>query len=107
MSNGDFFGPEHLRAIGITLLCTFSGILSAVMAEYLTIGIPAEEGGTIIGVVPALILVFVQFLILRVVYGGDGENAWGGVKDILYVVFMTLGCWFIAWTIILTSFTLF
>ena len=85
----------HIRGVTVTTIAAIAGILSGIAAGQLATG-PDD----VIGVAIFAIAVFLQFPILRVI-GIDVEDF--GIKDYLFVGFMTFAFWFMTWTIVLTT----
>jgi hypothetical protein len=94
----------HVRGVTVTFLaCTF-GVAAAVAAN-------AVAGGAKdpLGVYVLAGAVLVQFPLHRVLEaaGLDLDVEEFGVKDYLYVAFMTFALWFVCWAILLTTGTTF
>lgn len=85
----------HIRGITVTSLASLFGIAAGVTASML-----AESPDDTLGVILFAVAVFIQFPILRVV-GFEVENF--GVKDYLFITFMTFCFWFVTWAIMMTT----
>ena len=89
----------HLRGVTVTTLACLAGVVAGVVSGVLVgTGAEAATDSRPLGVVAALVLV--QYPLLRVVGIDIGDF---GVKDNLYLVFMTAVLWFVTLTILLTS----
>ncbi|ELZ74075.1 hypothetical protein C5B91_00585 [Haloferax sp. Atlit-10N] len=90
---------SHIRGVTVTTLACLAGIAAAVLSGAVVGTSPeAATNQLAVGILGAFVLV--QFPVLRVV--GIDVNGFG-VKDYLYVVFMTFALWFITFAILLTS----
>lgn len=94
---GDRFG-SYGRSITVTTLSTLLGLGAGVLAMQFAAG-PEDTTGVLI----LLAAVAVQFPVLNVVGIDTGDF---GVKDFLYVIFMTFSMWFVSWGLLLTANTL-
>ncbi|SEO52535.1 hypothetical protein SAMN04487948_10371 [Halogranum amylolyticum] len=90
---------DHMRGVTVTTLACLAGVAAALTSGYV-VGTSAEAAQQTlsVGILGAFILG--QFPLLRVV-GIDVEGF--GVKDYLYVAFMTFTLWFISYGIMLTA----
>jgi hypothetical protein len=89
----------HLRGVTVTTLACLAGVVAGVVSGALVGTSPAAATDRrTIGVLAAFVLV--QFPVLKVV-GVDVADF--GVKDNLFLVFMTFVLWFVTLTILLTS----
>jgi hypothetical protein len=89
----------HLRGVTVTTLACLAGVVAAVVSGVLVGTDPAAAADRrTVGVLAAFVLV--QFPILKVL-GVDVTDF--GIKDNLYLVFMTFVLWFVTLTILLTS----
>lgn len=86
---------KHIRGVKITSLSSFLGIVAGTVSWFLTELSGFEQ---IYGVYLLFITIAVQGPILP--YLGKEEP---GIKDWLYLTFMTGCLWFISWTILLTA----
>lgn len=85
----------HIRGVTVTTSAALSGLLAGFVAAFVAAG-PDDEVGLI--VLAGAILV--QFPVLRLA-GVAVEDF--GVKDYLFIAFMTFSLWFVSWGILLTS----
>jgi hypothetical protein len=89
----------HLRGVTVTTLACLAGVVAGVVSGALVGTSPAAATDRrTIGVLAAFVLV--QFPVLKVV-GVDVADF--GVKDNLFLVFMTFVLWFVTLTILLTA----
>lgn len=90
---------DHMRGVTVTTLACLAGVAAALASGYV-VGTSAEAAQQTLslGILGAFILG--QLPLLRVV-GIDVEGF--GVKDYLYVAFMTFTLWFISYGIMLTA----
>jgi len=89
----------HLRGVTVTTLACLAGVAAA-FASGAVVGTTAAAAASTTGVVILAVFVAAQFPVLKVV-GVDVTDF--GVKDYLYVAFMTFALWFITYTIMLTA----
>ncbi|MFA9515658.1 hypothetical protein ACERIT_00300 [Halopenitus sp. H-Gu1] len=89
----------HARSVVVTTIACLAGIGAALVSAWYVGTSPANGGSTMAVVVMGAFAVG-QFPILKLV-GVDITDF--GMKDNLYVVFMTFTLWFITYTILLTS----
>ncbi|MGA9399957.1 hypothetical protein [Haladaptatus sp.] len=88
---------SHLRSITITSLASIAGIIAGV-ASAMVAGTTPEAAQDQMGLVIMLAFVVVQLPLLYLIgYELDG------VKDALFVAFMTFSLWFITWGILLIN----
>ena len=90
----------HVRGVTVTFLACISGVLAAVGATAV-----ASGAADPLGVYVLAGAVLVQFPLHRGVEaaGVDLDVDEFGVKDYLYVAFMTFALWFVCWAILLTT----
>ena len=89
----------HLRGVTVTTLACLAGVVAGIVSGAVVGTSPAAATDRRpLGVLAAFVLV--QFPILKAV-GVDGTDF--GIKDNLYLVFMTFVLWFVTLTILLTS----
>ncbi|GAA0248298.1 hypothetical protein ACFFQF_06870 [Haladaptatus pallidirubidus] len=87
----------HLRSITVTALASLAGI-AAGFASAIVVGTDGAAATDQLGLAIMLGFVVVQLPLLRLIgYELDG------VKDHLFVAFMTFSLWFITWGILLTN----
>ncbi|WP_049971748.1 EMC6-like membrane protein [Haladaptatus cibarius] len=87
----------HLRSITVTALASLAGI-AAGFASAMVVGTSGQAATDQLGLAIMLGFVVVQLPLLRVI--GYELN---GIKDHLFVAFMTFSLWFITWGILLTN----
>lgn len=85
----------HIRGITVTSVASLFGIAAGVAASYI-----AEAPDDTIGVILFAVAVFFQFPLLRVI-GIEVEGF--GVKDYLFITFMTFCFWYVTWAIMMTT----
>jgi len=90
---------DHARGVVVTTVACLAGIAAALVSGWY-IGTTAEAATSTIAVILMGGAVLVQFPLLRLV-GVDITDF--GIKDNLYVTFMTFTLWFISYTVLLTS----
>jgi|AntDeeMetagen285_2_1112576.scaffolds.fasta_scaffold02222_5 hypothetical protein len=89
---------EHLRAVTITTITALAGVAAAFGSLYIGgTGAEAASDRT------AQIVVVVAIIAQIPLYDLLGFDDYGGVKDYLYVAFMTFAFWFVSWGIMLTT----
>ena len=90
---------EHMRGVTVTTIACLAG-LGAALGSATIFGTTAADA---VGTGQALLVasaVLVQFPLLKLV-GVDVSEF--GIKDNLYIAFMTFCLWFITYTVLLTS----
>jgi len=90
---------DHLRGVTITTLACLGGILAG-LASAVVVGTAPENAADMQGVLIMGLAVFAQYPLLKLIGVDTGEF---GIKDNLYVAFMTFCLWFITYAILLTS----
>ena len=90
---------DHTRGVTVTTIACLAGIVSAIAAAYL-FGTTPDAAQNTYAVVVMAGFVLLQFPVLKLI-GIDVSEF--GVKDNLYVTFMTFTLWFITYTVLLTS----
>lgn len=85
----------HIRGVTVTTVASLAGILSGLAAGHFATA-PDDR----LGVVILVIAIFIQFPVLRVIGIDIGDF---GVKDYLFVGFMTFSFWFVTWAIMMTT----
>ncbi|MFW6320218.1 MAG: hypothetical protein ACOC0Z_00075 [Halohasta sp.] len=90
---------DHMRGVTVTTLACLAGILAA-LATAVVVGTSPEAAADTKGILILGIAVFVQFPLLKLI-GVDISEF--GIKDNLFVSFMTFCLWFITYAILLTS----
>jgi hypothetical protein len=87
----------HTRSVVVTTITCLAGIAAGVVsAMYVGTDVAAAESTTLVLVMGAFVLV--QYPLYKVIGVGDF-----GVKDNLYVAFLTFTLWFISYTVLATS----
>ena len=87
----------HARGVVVTTTCCLAGIAAGVVsAAYVGTTVAAAQSTTVVLVLGAFVLA--QFPLYKVIGVGDF-----GVKDNLYVAFLTFTLWFISYTVLATS----
>ncbi len=87
----------HARGVVVTTICCLAGIAAGV-ASAMYVGTDPANAGETTAVLLMGAFVLVQYPLYKVIGVGDF-----GVKDNLYVAFMTFTLWFISYTVLLTS----
>jgi len=82
---------EYEEGLKKTLIPVAFGVLAGILS-FILIKDPVSTDGLII----AIIMIFVQKFVYRSLH-----IPMEGVKDWIYLAFMTLFCWFVAYTLIL------
>ncbi len=90
---------DHMRGVTVTTVACLAGILAAVVSAYF-VGTTPEAAGDTMALLIMGGFIFVQFPILKLVGVDVGEF---GIKDNLFVSFMTFCLWFITYAVLLTS----
>ncbi|MHB9288608.1 hypothetical protein ACKVMT_16375 [Halobacteriales archaeon Cl-PHB] len=91
---GDAVSP-HVRGVTVTTIATVFGVLAGLVSALVTASATDTIGLTVV-----LGSILVQFPLLHVL-GIDVTEF--STKDKIYVAFMTVVMWFIAWGILLTA----
>ena len=89
----------YVRGVTVTTLACLCGIAAALVSG-VVVGTSPEAASDVLSVAVLAAFVVVQYPVLRVV-GVDVADF--GVKDHLYVAFMTFALWFISYAILLTA----
>jgi hypothetical protein len=90
---------DHMRGVTVTTIACLAGILAA-LASAVVVGTTPEAAGNLQAVLIMGIAIFVQFPILKLI-GVDISEF--GIKDNLYVSFMTFCLWFITYAVLLSE----
>ena len=90
---------DHLRGVTVTTIACLGGILAG-LASAVVVGTTPEAAADLQAVLIMGIAIFVQFPLLKAI-GIDISEF--GIKDNLFVSFMTFCLWFITYAILLTS----
>ena len=90
----------HVRGVVVTAIACLMGVLAAIVSTAVASG--ATDA---LGVYVLAGAVIVQFPLFRILEktGMDLRANDFGVKDYLYVFFMTFSLWFVCWAILLTT----
>jgi hypothetical protein len=90
----------HIRGVTVTAIACLAGVAAAVLSAAVADG-PTDT----LGVYVLAGAVVVQFPLFRLVEmaGIELDTDDFGVKDYLYVAFMTFALWFVCWAILLTT----
>jgi len=87
----------HTRSVVVTTICSLAGIAAGVVsAAYVGTDVAAAQSTTMVLVLGAFVLA--QYPLYKVIGVDDF-----GVKDNLYVAFLTFTLWFISYTVLATS----
>jgi hypothetical protein len=87
----------HARGVVVTTICCLAGIAAGVVsAAYVGTTVAAAQSTTVVLVLGAFVLA--QYPLYKVIGVGDF-----GVKDNLYVAFLTFTLWFISYTVLATA----
>ncbi|KOX96654.1 MULTISPECIES: hypothetical protein [Halorubrum] len=88
---------DHARGVVVTTICSLAGIAAGVVSAVYVGTDPASAASTTaVFVLGAFVIA--QYPIFKAVGVGDL-----GIKDNLYVAFLTFTLWFISYTVLLTS----
>ncbi|PSQ55341.1 hypothetical protein BRD22_09755 [Halobacteriales archaeon SW_8_68_21] len=88
---------DHARGVVVTTVCCLAGIAAGVVsAAYVGTDLAAAESTTAVFVLGSFVIA--QYPVFKAVGVGDL-----GIKDNLYVAFLTFTLWFISYTVLLTS----
>ena len=90
---------DHVRGVTVTTSACLGGILAG-LASAVVVGTTPEAAADMQAVLILGITIFAQFPILKLL-GVDIADF--GIKDNLFVSFMTFCLWFITYAILLTS----
>jgi len=90
---------DHMRGVTVTTIACLAGILAA-LASAVVVGTTPQAAANMQAVLIMGMAIFAQFPILKLI-GVDISEF--GIKDNLYVSFMTFCLWFITYAILLTS----
>lgn len=85
----------HIRGVTVTTVASLAGIVAGVIAAHV-----AADPQDLVGLAVFGGAVIVQFPLLR---GVGIEVETFGVKDYLFIIFMTFCFWFVTWGIMLTT----
>jgi hypothetical protein len=94
----------HIRGVTVTAIACLAGVVAAVVSTAV-----ASGASDPLGVYVLAGAVVVQFPLFRILEkaGIELDTDDFGVKDYLYVAFMTFALWFVCWSILLTTGTTF
>ena len=90
----------HVRGVAVTAIACLSGVVAAVVSA-----IVAESAVDTLAVYALAAAVIVQFPLFQLLEkaGVQLDIDDFGVKDYLYVAFMTFALWFVCWAILLST----
>ena len=92
---------DHLRGVTVTTVACLSGIAAALVSAYLPfLGTSPAAATDRLALLVVAAAVFVQIPLLKLL-GVEIEEF--GIKDNLYVAFMTFTLWFISYGVILSA----
>ena len=86
---------SHMRGLTVTTITAVAGIGAAFGSNAI-----ASGATDITGLLVVAVAVVAQFPVLRVIGIGQDDLS---TKDVLYIAFMTVSMWFVAWAILLTT----
>ena len=90
---------DHMRGVTVTTIACLAGILAA-LASAVVVGTTPQAAANMQAVLIMGMAIFAQFPILKLI-GVDISEF--GIKDNLYVSFMTFCLWFITYAILLSE----
>lgn len=90
---------DHMRGVTVTTIACLAGILAG-LASASVVGATPQAAADMQSLLIMGVFVFVQFPLLKLI-GVDVSDF--GIKDNLYVTFMTFSLWFITYAVLLTS----
>jgi len=90
---------DHLRGVTVTTLACLSGIAATAISS-VVVGMDAAAATSELSLVIVAGVVLVQYPVLYVL-GVDVSEF--GVKDNLYVAFMTFALWFLTYAVLLST----
>ena len=90
----------HIRGVTVTAIACLSGVVAALVSTMVATG-----AGDTLAVYVLAGAVIVQFPLYRLLEmaGMELDVDDFGVKDYLYIAFMTFSLWFVCWAILLTT----
>jgi len=93
---------DHFRGVTVTAIAALFGILAAALSSALTAGAadPAAAARNQRALEIVLLAILVQPGVLRLV--GLLKDDFG-IKDFLFIAFMTFSMWFVAWGVLLST----
>ncbi|PSQ17671.1 hypothetical protein BRD00_06950 [Halobacteriales archaeon QS_8_69_26] len=91
----------HLRGVTVTAIAALFGVAAAVGSSVMTAGAdPTVAANSQRALEVVLLAILVQPLLLKVV--GLLKDDFG-VKDFLFIAFMTFSMWFVSWGVLLST----
>ena len=90
---------DHMRGVTVTTISCFAGIAAALASAFF-VGTTPEAAGDTLAVLIMAGFIFIQFPIFKLV-GVDVSEF--GIKDNLFVSFMTFCLWFITYALLISS----
>ncbi|GAA0664805.1 hypothetical protein ACFQDG_11080 [Natronoarchaeum mannanilyticum] len=91
---------SHLRSVTITTITALAGVGAAIASAYIAGDVSAGEAAKN---QQAQLVVLAAIVVQYPLFSVMGYDDFGGVKDYLFVAFMTFSLWFITWGIILMT----
>ena len=85
----------HIRGVTVTTIASVVGIIAGIIAGHVT-----TAPDDVVGVAILAIAIFVQLPVYKAI-GIEVDTF--GIKDYLFVMFMTFCFWFVTWAIVLTT----
>jgi hypothetical protein len=90
---------DHMRGVTVTTIACFAGIAAALVSAFV-VGTTPEAASDTMALLIMGGFIFVQFPVLKLLGVDVGEF---GIKDNLFVSFMTFCLWFITYAVLLSS----
>ena len=90
---------DHLRGVTVTTLACLAGV-GATITSATVVGMSAEAATSQLSLVIVAAFVLVQYPVL---YALSVDVTDFGIKDNLYVAFMTFALWFLTYTVLLST----
>ncbi len=90
----------HVRGVTVTTIACLAGVVAAVVSA--TVADGANDVLAVYVLAGAVIVQFPLFRLLEMA-GLQLDVDDFGVKDYLYIAFMTFSLWFVCWTVLLTT----
>ena len=92
---------SHVRGVTVTAMAALFGVAAAIGSSALTAGVdPTVAARNRQGLEVVLLAIILQPLILRLV--GLLKDDFG-IKDFLFIAFMTFSMWFVSWGVLLST----
>jgi hypothetical protein len=91
----------HFRSVTVSAIAAIAGVIAALVSAAVTGDMaPVEAAENQTAQLAVVVAVLVQPPLLRVL--GLLKDDFG-LKDFLYIAFLTFSMWFVSWTILLTT----